>query len=81
MSWLSLKVLDSPQGCILISVPKKVVPRAVDRNRLKRLIRESVRRDAYFEVEKCFAFKVIRHAKSLKLENVRKIIDELKTKP
>ena len=78
MSWLSLKVLDSPKRSVLISVPKKIIPRAVDRNRVKRLIREAVRRDPYFEAEKRFTFKVLSHQPALKLQDVKKLIEELK---
>ena len=44
--WLSLKVSKNPQ--FRISVPKKVVPLATRRNRIKRLIREALRLNNFF---------------------------------
>lgn len=63
-SWLFLKVsekdplksnkkaLDGERGrtTLFISVPKKLVPLATRRNRLRRLIREAVRHDPFFSV-------------------------------
>ena len=62
---------------MIISVPKKVVPKAVQRNRWRRLIREVVRGNGFFDRDKLFVFKITRHFKGIKLENVRKEINEL----
>ena len=78
MVWLSLKILNSPRAGVFISVPKKIVPLAVSRNRLRRLIREAVRADAYFEGEKSFTFKVLSSAPGLKLGDVKRVIEDLK---
>ena len=85
MGWLSLKVLESPKDGspsghhrVYISVPKKVVPRAVDRNRLKRLIREATREDIFFKRGRLFVFKVLSTREGLKLDAVKKAIELLK---
>ena len=44
--WLETTENESPVQ-ILISVPKRLFKRAVDRNRLKRLIREAYRKNKY----------------------------------
>ena len=85
-SWLSLKVLENtskkppakPQ--IHISVPKKVVPLATRRNRIKRLIREVVRKEAFFgDGGKVYSFRVFRPpAESLDLWEVKKVVESLR---
>lgn len=50
----SLKESDAPAK-VLISVPKKRFRKAVDRNRIKRLIRESYRLNKLQLIEKCEA--------------------------
>lgn len=43
--WLAFKIAASPANRkLIISIPKRVVPLSVRRSRLKRLIREAVRR-------------------------------------
>ena len=66
-SWLSLKVAEkdrseehSGKATIFISVPKKIVPLAVKRNRIKRLIREVVRNHSFFkDKSKTYFFRVL----------------------
>jgi len=85
-NWLSLKVLENaskkppakPQ--IHISVPKKIVPLATRRNRIKRLIREAVRKEAFFgDAGKVYLFRVLRApAEKLDLWDVKKLIVSLR---
>ena len=63
---------------IFISVPKKIVPLAVGRNRLKRLIREALRGDSYFGKESCCTFRVSSYVPGLKLGDVKKAVEGLK---
>lgn len=44
LSHISLEPSNNPSFAVLISVPKKRIKKAHDRNRIKRLIRESLRR-------------------------------------
>lgn len=44
MIWLEVSISNAPVK-ILISVPKKIYKRAVDRNKVKRLIRETYRKN------------------------------------
>jgi len=41
--WLALKPVDNPEIRVVMSVPKKKLRHAVDRNRVKRLLRETYR--------------------------------------
>jgi len=84
-SWLSLAVSGKDnsvkafdKALFFIAVPKKVVSRATARNRVKRLIREAVRGDVFFEANKIYAFKVRSVPKNLDLRAVQKTIDRLK---
>ena len=63
--WLSLTVSEpsssekqSPKARVYISIPKRTVKRAVARNRLKRVLREAVRRDPFFGRDGIFRLKV-----------------------
>ncbi len=63
--WLSLTVSDLPSSDtpppktrLYISVPKRIVQRAVVRNRLKRVLREAVKRDPFFGQDRIFRLKV-----------------------
>jgi ribonuclease P protein component len=87
--WLSLKVLDpatlkkprlrkKSKPLFFISVPKKTVRLATQRNRLRRLIREAVRKDARFVgSEKIYAFKVNAFPLGVKLKDVEESLKEL----
>jgi len=44
LSHISIEPSDNPSFAVLITVPKKRIKKAHDRNRIKRLIRESVRK-------------------------------------
>lgn len=78
--WLSLTVLkSSPSGKhrVLISVPKRAVKLAVHRNRLKRVLREAVRRDPYFTTEQVFRLKVHESPKNIDLKLAQKTLETL----
>ena len=85
-SWLSLTIsgkngseITSGKATFLIAVPKKVLPLATRRNRMKRLIREAVRGDVFFDSQKVYTFKVRSAPKILNLGIVQKVVNELKT--
>ena len=84
-SWLSLTVsgnsgseITSGKATFFFAVPKKVLPLATRRNRMKRLIREAIRGDVFFDRQKIYTFKVRRVPKILDLATVQKAINELK---
>ena len=87
--WLCLKIsrkLDSKPGpekvSVFISVPKRVVALATQRNRIKRLIREAVRQDLFFgSREKAYFFRVTRapDVKTLGLREVKAVVERIKT--
>ncbi len=87
--WLSLKIsrkLDSnpssEKASVFVSVPKRVVALATQRNRIKRLIRETVRQDSFFKDEgKTYFFNVTRlpDVKALGLREVKTIVERIKT--
>ncbi len=79
--WLSLEVSES-QGLekgsgpsFLIVIPKKVIRLATERNRIRRLIKESVRHDKFFQEEKVYKFKVKTRLASWSLAEVKEAID------
>lgn len=79
MSWLSLRVSASPEGKeaesprFFISVPRKIVRLATERNRIKRLVREAVRLDPGFKAGgKVFYFSVRKKPVRPNLQDVRK---------
>ncbi|MBI2095399.1 MAG: ribonuclease P protein component [Candidatus Omnitrophica bacterium] len=79
MPWLSLRISatgDAKAGGgprFFISVPRKVVRLATERNRIKRLIREAVRLDPGFGTGgKVFYFSVRKKPARPNLEDVRK---------
>lgn len=79
--WLSLVISknDDNRPGVLIQIPKKAVPLAVHRNRLKRLIREAVRGDDFFrDPGKCFAFRARGFPDDAGLGPVKQMISELK---
>ena len=82
--WLSLKVLESPlpdsvnsPPKVYISVPKSTVKLAVMRNRVKRVLREAVRRDVFFEKDKTYRLRVNRLPKIMDLKTAQKVLEAL----
>lgn len=62
----------------MISVPKKSVRLATQRNRIKRLIRESVRLDGLFgEADKTYLLKVQRDPGTIGLADTRRVLSGL----
>ena len=84
-TWLSLEVSEHVafkdrilKPGVFISVPKKVVPLATRRNRLKRLIREAVRADDYFQKrDKVYYFRIREWPGEIRLNDVKKMIARL----
>ena len=82
--WLSLKILESSlsqnqskKACIHISVPKRAVKLAVTRNRIKRVLREAVRRDPFFERAGIYRLQVRQLPQKVDLSSARAILEEL----
>ena len=82
--WLSLTVsqpVSSEAGLrkarVLISVPKRTVKLAVTRNRLKRILREAIRRDPFFMDDKIYLLKVRRLPQTMDLHAVRRTLEAL----
>jgi ribonuclease P protein component len=78
--WLSLTVLksspsDKPR--VLISVPKRAVKLAVRRNRLKRVLREAVRRDPFFNQERTYRLQVHEWPQNVDLKSAQKTLGAL----
>ena len=82
--WLSLKVLESAWSQassrrvrVLISIPKRTVKLAVMRNRLKRVLREAVRRDPFFVVGRIYRLQVREMPKKVGLDAARATLEAL----
>lgn len=84
-SWLTLRLsepvlstgrADSPKA--LISIPKKAIRLAVRRNRIRRLLREVLRREPRFGPERVYHFRVARQPDSPDYDSVRReALDQL----
>lgn len=66
--WLSLQLIDKKEdhknlkSNFFISVPKKIVPKAHDRNKIKRLVREAARlSDSFLEKGKICRLRVVKN--------------------
>ncbi len=68
-------VYDTGEGVSVISAPKKRFKRAVDRNKIKRLIRESVKEVNYSNIN-CFIIYNISEIKSL--EDIKNDLKNIK---
>ena len=82
--WLSLKVLESPSSDpverppkVYISIPKSSVKLAVMRNRMKRVLREAIRRDGFFEKDKTYRLRVNGLPKIVDLKTAQKVLKVL----
>lgn len=93
-SWLFLKVSEKDplkfnkkafggergRTTFFISVPKKLVPLATRRNRIRRLIREAVRHDPFFSaVDSRYEFKVSSSPGDPGLPEVKAALQKIKT--
>ncbi|HSH66258.1 MAG TPA: ribonuclease P protein component [Bacteroidia bacterium] len=58
VTWLEIQQSTSPVK-ILISVPKRKFKKAVDRNRIKRLIREAYRKNKHLLIDRLGTRKVV----------------------
>ena len=82
--WLSLTVLDrkNPENRgktppFFISVPKKIVRRAVRRNRIKRVLREALRHETLLQDGKTYTFKVVKAPETVDLKVAKQAVHEL----
>ena len=82
--WLSLKIQDRPesrknfqQALLLISIPKKIVHLATQRNRIKRLIREAFMREGRLDPGKVYLFRAAQDPGDLGLKEVQGAMKEL----
>ncbi len=84
-SWLSFEVSEkdprkprSAKPLIFISIPKKVVHLATDRNRIKRLIREAVRENSCFKDQsKVYLFRVLKTPLKPRLSQVKELLKKI----
>ena len=88
--WLSLSVserepfeISPPKTKVFISVPKRVVKLATRRNRIKRLVREAVRKNSFFcDHQKVYLLRVLSFVPHLDLNQtdnaIRELIKDLK---
>lgn len=83
--WLELEVskkaVSRKAKNFLFLIPKKIVKNAVDRNRIKRLIREAIRSDDFFHDDNNFyKFRVRTLPERLDLKKMQSEIHKLKVK-
>ncbi len=82
--WLTLRSSKADPGknlkrSFFVSVPKRIVKLATQRNRIKRLVREAVRKDPYFDrVGFIFELKVTAAPKTPGLSEVKDLIEKAK---
>ena len=80
LSWLSLKVQDRsdsrPHPVLYISIPKKVVPLATRRNRVKRLLREALKGHA-LKTGREYCFRVRLAPVDPSLQDVKTLVRNL----
>ena len=78
--WLSLTVFktsSSETPSVFISIPKRAVKLAVKRNRIKRVLREAVRLDPFFDKTKIYRLKVNQMPVKIDLKEARKALSSL----
>ncbi len=80
--WLSLKCQEKPRSMVsvekaslLISIPKKVVFLATERNKIKRLIREAFRHRMSLNSKKAYLFRVVRYPGNVGLREINDAMD------
>lgn len=84
-SWFSFEVSEkdprktgSAKPLIFISIPKKAVHLATDRNRIKRLIREAVRENSCFkDPSKVYLFRVLKAPSKPRLSQVQGLLKKM----
>ena len=64
---------------LVVSVPKKIVRLATQRNRIKRLIREAFRKEDHLDVGKMYFFRVMQYPGDIGLKEVQDLMDRLIT--
>ena len=79
--WLSLKiqksVIPGRSFNLFISVPKKIVHLATERNRIKRLVREAFRKESSLDSGKTYAFRVMNKPGAIGLNDVKNTMNQL----
>jgi ribonuclease P protein component len=77
--WLSLTLSERPaRPLFLISIPKKIVRKAVRRNRIRRVLREALRQEPVSSPgAKTHVFKVLRSPENVSLHVAKQAIHEL----
>ena len=82
--WLSLKVQNAMpsktrpvKGRVFISVPKRLVRSAVDRNRIRRVLREAIRLGRYFGKDQVVWLKVLKKPLKTGLHDADEALREL----
>jgi ribonuclease P protein component len=82
--WLFLKIQKKPtaginfqKASLFVSIPKKIVRRATQRNRIKRLIREAFRQEDRLDPEKAYFFRVMQPPGELSLKEVKVSMNQL----
>ena len=84
-NWLSCEVSEkdarqsrSVKPSIFISIPKKTVHLATDRNRIRRLIREATRAHPYFkDQDKVYLFRVLKAPLKPRLSQVQALLEKI----
>ena len=82
--WLSLTVSErknpksgDPKGIFFISVPKRIVGKAVRRNRIKRVLREALRQEIFSSMGQVRVFRVVRSPEVVDLKMAKQAVHEL----
>ena len=84
-NWLSFEVSKkdlrktrSVKPLIFISIPKKTVHLATDRNRIRRLIREATRNNSCFKDQgKVYLFRVLKTPLRPRLSQVQELLEKI----
>lgn len=66
-----------PKSRVYIAVPKRLVKKAVTRNRIKRVLREAVRMNSFFLGGKTYFLKVLRLPEQVDLRSAKEAVLKL----